>query len=1087
MRKIWFLCLFCAVAEVSAQYQIPFINYAMKDGLVQNQVLDICQDHKGYIWFATVGGVSKFDGKQFRNINVSDGLPANTVTELLVDRNNKIWMATNGGGLTVFDGKTFLTYTTENGLASNNLMVRGHKRMLMEDSHGNIWCRTNGEGISVINRAGEAITYNDSSLLETNKVNCFMEDRQGRILCGTDTGLSVIDGDIITNYSFKNDDFGGVSNIVMNSKGEIWLIGSNKAAQFENDRLLVSYDAPRSNRNLTAIFDHRDRLWIAADDGLYTFDEGKFISAGKNEKPVDIMYEDSRQNIWLLSFLQGIYRRNGSITEQFTQQLGLASDLILCIFEDQEGNIWIGTNNGISMYGKVVFESLTVNSGLPSNDIMCVAADSSGNVWCGSGNDLVQISGQQINYFKSGVQVPIISIAPAGEDLFLGYYSAGYGSFSKGRIKNSGQRSGVYVYDILTVNEQEFWAGTSIGLLHVQGKSEKYYTMEDGLIDDLVIILARDNKGRIWCTSPSGLSVFDGEKFVNYTVENGLPNNYCTDISIDEYGVAWVGTENGLCRIEEKDGKPIFTTYTTKNGLGDNSIVLVHADMNNRLWAGYLGGLNTIDLKTGEIRNYTEVDGYHALDAYSGAAATDIQGNVWFGTIEGLIKYHAEADRKRSTPPRTYITDISLTDDGIDIAEYADSISSQTGLPIRLVLPYHRNNIRIEWIGIHFTIPTKNRYRFMLEGYDRTWIESSETYREYRLSPGEYTFKVFACNNDGVWNPEPVTYSFIKVRPPWWATTVAYILYTLILLSAVFLYVRWRERSLMEKNRLLEEKVVERTAEIELQKQNIITINKELAEHQREIMDSIRYAKRIQNAIMPDTDSMLDIHPDHFLFFKPRDIVSGDFYWATVKDNLSVAVAADCTGHGVPGAFMSMLGISILNEIVLKQDVKTASEILDKLRDNLKLTLQQTGAVGEQRDGMDVALCIIDYEKRQMQYAGAYNPLYLVREEELIEYKADKMPAGIHVAGREQKFTNHEIPLQAGDMLYIFSDGYIDQFGGEDNSKFKSKPFKNLLKKISQLPTQQQKEILIETHDQWKGECLQIDDILVAGIRIQKI
>jgi len=1053
----------------------------MKDGLVQNQVLDICQDHKGYIWFATAGGVSKFDGKQFRNFNVSDGLPANMVTELLVDRHNRIWMATIGGGLTVFDGKTFYTYTTENNLVSNNLQTSGNNRLLMEDSQGNIWCRTDSEGISTINQAGEVTTYSEGAQLATNRIHCIKEDSQGRILCGTETGLSIIDYGKITNYSFEKDSFGSVSNIVVNPNGEIWLF-SNKIAKFVDGQLCVLPDFPQSNRILAAIFDHRSRLWISTDTGLFVFDEGNFISVGKIEKSIDKIYEDSRQKLWFLSYLRGIYRQSDDQTEEYTRQLGLVDDQTFCIFEDVEGNIWIGTNNGISMYGKVIFESLTIESGLPNNNIVCVAADSSGNIWCGSGDNLVQINGQMIKTVKSKFQ--IFSIAATANDLLLGSKEAGYTRFSTEPISFFDQKNNISVYHILTVNNHEFWAGTSIGLLHVQGKNEKYYTMAHGLLDDYVSVLARDDKGRIWCTTSLGLSVFEGEQFVNYTVGNGLPNNYCTDISIDEYGVVWVGTENGLCRIEEKDGKMEFTTYTTKNGLGANSIVLVHADGNNRLWVGYLGGLNTIDLKTGEIRNYTEVDGYQALDIYYGAAATDMEGNVWFGTVEGLVKYHSKADLKRTTPPRTYITSISLTDDGIDISEYADSISSQTGLPEKLVLPHYRNNIRIEWIGIHFTIPAKNRYRFMLEGYDRTWIESSETYREYRLSPGNYTFKVFACNNDGVWNPEPVTYSFIKVRPPWWATTAAYIFYAFLLLSAVFLYVRWKERSLMEKNRLLEEKVKERTAEIELQKQNIIEINKELAEHQREIMDSIRYAQRIQNAIMPDINSMLEIHPDHFLFFRPRDIVSGDFYWATKKDNLSVVVAADCTGHGVPGAFMSMLGISILNEIVLKQEVKTASEILDKLRENLKLTLQQTGATGEQRDGMDISLCIIDYENRKMQYAGAYNPLYLVRAGELIEYKADKMPAGIHVAGREHDFTNHEIQLLKDDMLYIFSDGYIDQFGGEDNTKFKSKPFKNLLMQISPLPTGRQKEILTETHDQWKGECLQIDDILVAGIRI---
>jgi len=519
----------------------------------------------------------------------------------------------------------------------------------------------------------------------------------------------------------------------------------------------------------------------------------------------------------------------------------------------------------------------------------------------------------------------------------------------------------------------------------------------------------------------------------------------------------------------------------------------------------YLGGLNTIDLRSDSIANYTEVDGFRALDVYYGVAATDIHGNVWFGTVEGLVKYNLQADRRRTSPPRTHITGISLSG-GSDIAAFADSISLQTGLPVNLVLPYHENNIRIDWIGIHYTIPTKNRYRYILEGYDNAWHESStETFREYpRLSPKRYTFKVAACNNDGVWNTVPVEFSF-TVRSPWWANPVAYIVYILLLVTIIYLYIRWRERALMEENRILEEKVYERTIEIELQKQNILEVNKllnehkeelivqrdmaaeqrdQIAEQRREIMDSIHYAQRIQNAILPNQTLMDEIFPDHFVFFRPRNVVSGDFYWTTKKGNKTVVVAADCTGHGVPGAFMSMLGISFLNEIVLKREIETASEILNELRQNIKFILSQTGVVGEQRDGMDMALCIIDYEAMELQFAGANNPLCLVRAGEMIEYKADKMPVGIYVTGKEKDFTNHLIPLQNGDMLYLFSDGYHDQFGGEDNSKFKSKPFKQLLTKLSAMPVEQQKELLIETHERWKGNWNQLDDILVIGIRI---
>ena len=252
-----------------------------------------------------------------------------------------------------------------------------------------------------------------------------------------------------------------------------------------------------------------------------------------------------------------------------------------------------------------------------------------------------------------------------------------------------------------------------------------------------------------------------------------------------------------------------------------------------------------------------------------------------------------------------------------------------------------------------------------------------------------------------------------------------------------------------------------------------------------EIMSSIRYAQRIQYAILPDTTLSEEILSDHFIFFLPRDIVSGDYYWATRRGNKSVVVAADCTGHGVPGAFLSILGISFLNEIVLKLGIETASEILDEMRNHMISIMSKADV---QREGMDMSLCIIDYEAMELQYAGAYNSLYLIRKGQLIEYKADKMPVGVHIFDEDEThFTNNIIPLQHDDMLYIFSDGFSDQFGGEKNIKFKTKCFKKLLTNISALPVEQQRNILIETHENWKGDGFQVDDILVVGVRISEL
>jgi serine phosphatase RsbU (regulator of sigma subunit) len=249
------------------------------------------------------------------------------------------------------------------------------------------------------------------------------------------------------------------------------------------------------------------------------------------------------------------------------------------------------------------------------------------------------------------------------------------------------------------------------------------------------------------------------------------------------------------------------------------------------------------------------------------------------------------------------------------------------------------------------------------------------------------------------------------------------------------------------------------------------------------ITDSIEYASRIQSAVLTPKEIIEKLVPENFILFKPRDIVSGDFYWVSEKNGKVVVVAADCTGHGVPGAFMSMLGVALLNEIVNKYDIIHANEILQELRGKVITSLHQTGLRGSTQDGMDLALYILDLENRELEYAGANNSLLMFRNDELIEVKADKMPIGIHIRA-DREFTNHLIKLQKGDMLYTFSDGYPDQFGGPDGKKFMIKNFRTKLKEIKDKPLSEQKVILDVTIEKWMGDQSQIDDILVVGIRV---
>ena len=309
-----------------------------------------------------------------------------------------------------------------------------------------------------------------------------------------------------------------------------------------------------------------------------------------------------------------------------------------------------------------------------------------------------------------------------------------------------------------------------------------------------------------------------------------------------------------------------------------------------------------------------------------------------------------------------------------------------------------------------------------------------------------------------------------------------------VILLAFLIFAFMQLRVIKRKNILLNEKniqISQQKEEIEAQRDEIQEQRDVVMKQKEEITDSIHYAQRIQKAVLPSDELAGSILPEHFILFRPRDIVSGDFYWMTKKNNRVITVAADCTGHGVPGAFMSMLGVSFLNEIVNKLEKPEAHLILNHLRDYVKTTLDQTGKKDEAKDGMDISLTIYDFNKKTVEYAGAYNPMYIVRkgEEEVIEYKADKMPIGIYIKEKES-FTKHEVQLQSGDMVYTFSDGFIDQFGGDSGRKFMSRPFKQLLLDIQKKSMADQREILYKAFDKWRGEYPQIDDVIILGIRI---
>lgn len=468
------------------------------------------------------------------------------------------------------------------------------------------------------------------------------------------------------------------------------------------------------------------------------------------------------------------------------------------------------------------------------------------------------------------------------------------------------------------------------------------------------------------------------------------------------------------------------------------------------------------------------------------------------------------------------IRSVAITNDSILFAGTHFKSDSKGGFTINPlqnqenepIIDFQYNNIEFRWAAPFFEQENELKYSIRLSGFDDDWSDwTSAVYKDYSYLPfGKYTMHVKALNVYGD-ESDPASYLFTISRP-WYATILAFIVYILVFAGVITVFVRIAVRNLRRRARLLEFQNTEierqrailekRNIEIEQQKSELESLNEEITaqrdeiEAQRDaiieqkdyidqqnlsITDSIKYARRIQNAILPAEDVLRFLLPKHFVFYEPRDIVSGDFIWIDKQEDRVVIAVGDCTGHGVPGAFMSMLGISLLNEISNKYSSSDTKELLDELRDQVIASLKQTGEADEAKDGMDMSLVILNSKSREIQFSGANHTLYVFHKNELIQLKGDRMPVGIHTSSNKL-FQSFNMKLNRGDTIYMFSDGFPDQFGGENDKKFGYPRFKKLLTDIQDMIMHDQKKALSEAFHSWKGDREQIDDILIVGIKI---
>lgn len=1025
-----------------------FLNYTSTEGLVDNQIRTLFEDSQGNIWIgAENGGISKFDGSSFTNYQVDNGLSGRTIWCIYQDQKGHLWFGTEGSGVTEFDGNSFTHHTTREGLSHNDI------RAITGDESGNLWFGTYGGGVC---------KYDGSSITEYN----------------TTSGLNT--GNIVS--------------------------------------LLV---------------DSRNSLWIGTDGGgaiqctedtihLYT------LTAGISSHQVLDIEEDEKGNIWFAT-MEGLNKYDGHSIKVIAKAEGLASEIVTSIDKGRNGNLWLGTvGGGLNILNTNSFVHYTTEDGLSENKVLAIEQDYNQNYWFGTlGGGLIKFDGKTYSHYtdEQGLRHNFVFALESDRkgNLWISNYPGGVSKFDGENLTVFGVVNGLSGQSVFTIFEDSsgrIWFGTNRGgVTMLEGDQFTHFTKENGLPHNLIRAITEDRNGNIWFGSAGGAIKFDGTSFTHYTEREGLSHNHVASITEDSAGNLWFGTRGGGVMRFDGDN---FLSFTEKQGISNNFVRSVVEDQNQRIWVTTDNGINLILFdENGEssVRSFSRGDGLKGTDFYTNSAFIDQNNTAFWGNGKSLTKLELKNFNSVSKPPTVELTHLTihekfidfnhLPEDAVNEMEY-DQTSSFCNYPIGLKLPSDYNHLVFSFSAIDWSAPHRIRYSYIMEGLNAEWSEiTPNTFADYRNLPyGDFTFKVRAMGAGNEWG-QPFEYHF-TILPPWYHTWWARAGYVLLAAFLIMRITQWRTYHLRKSQQDLEQKIEHATEELRHQKLLVEKKN-------QSITDSITYAKRIQEAILPPLRIVEQALKESFIIYKPKDIVAGDFYWIETLDvpespdqHQIIFAVADCTGHGVPGAMVSVLCSNALNRAVMQFNLQKPAKILDKTRDIIIEHFERSEDVV--KDGMDIALCSYKPKTRVLNYAGAQNPLWIVSRRaitgkgitrpfiiangELVKDEADSHPEEFKlytIAPNRQPignysaplpFTNHTIQLEPGDSLYLFSDGYADQFGGPKGKKFKYRPLKQMLLSIQNHPMDIQRKIINERFEDWRGNLEQIDDICAIGMRV---
>lgn len=1039
------LLLFFVQSTFGQIYQ--FKEFSIEEGLSHPFVYTVAEDNNGFIWIGTGEGLCRFDGFEFTVSEIDDSLTNGFVTSSYLGSDGLLWFGHNSGQITTYNGSEFKLLETSEDIKSSIVGITG-------DSNGNVFIATQNSGLLKVSKDFKVEIFSEDFSEEL--IYAIQFAGNNNFLIATSEGLSL--------YKYKDDSF----------------IKEFAIKELE----YITIQAIKKGRK-------ENTFWIGTEDSGFFLVEAKgemfdsYVLTNMGEKyelafeNVQSVLEDKENTLWISTFGKGLYKLIPENKQEYTYkdvvhystENGLSNNFIKTVYQDWEGNYWIGTfGNGLSFS---VDEALTIqyqDIDALNGDVLSVAETDS-YLWLGGNAVIAKIN-------KSNNDYTIINTANGlPNDKIIAIYAD-----PKQKLWIGTEKNGIYHLDIKTNKVRSYYKsnnsmGNSInhitgidnkvfvstqnGVLVfdiVSGKSELYNTAQGLPHNDIKSVFIDSDKHPWIATRSHGIIVLNSD--LNYSIAGNV-NLVFTSVTEDVNGDLWAVTYgDGAFKFEQDS----IIYFSTDNGLKSNYCYSIISDNAGQVWIGHKLGMSSIDINTGEIRIMGTEKGITG-DCNYNATIRQKNGVILTGTTDGLIVYDRSKEKENIFPPRLNITQLLFSDVKVDFTR-----------PV--VLPYDIYKLNIGFVGLSYSDPKGVSYQYMLDGYDLEWsdVNQNRVVSYPRVEDGNYTFILKACNAEGFCVEEPLEIK-ISIRPPFWKTWWFISLSIITGIALIYSYIKYREKKQKAMREYLENELQKRTKEVYAQKEELEIKN-------RDITDSINYAQRIQQSILPSVNTINENFSGAFVYYQPRDIVSGDFYWyERVNDDKFLIVCADSTGHGVPGAFMSMIGTTLIKDICLRKDINSPSAVLDSLDKELQGTLNQNIDAERAHDGMDIIVCEIDVKTYYMRFASAMRPLILYKDKELQYVKGTKASIGGDPKA-EKRFENIGFQLHQGDIIYMFSDGYPDQFGGPRGKKFKLDRVKNMLADVCDKSMEDQQDYVGKIFNDWRGRLQQVDDVLFMGVRI---